>query len=788
VPAGQGAIGIAVREQRAVASADLLEDPRVVLADGLRARLVQTPNRAVLAVPLVADGVAVAVCLVVDRAGTTFTEQDVLLAEAFAHHAALAIANARRFDAVRREEQALSSFFEHAAVPLHWAGPDGIIVRANAAELAMLGYSEAEYIGRHIAELHVDPATIDDMLQRLRAGQTLRDYPARLRARDGSIRHVIIDANVHRDGGRFVHMRCFTRDVTGLRAAEEEMARLLAAERAARAEAEAAERQMAVLDEIARSITSSLDLGVVLQRIAQGAQELCASDTAAMFLRDGDSDAMVPRYRVGPAVRAYEGLRIEPGRGIGGHVLLTGRPLRTEAYRDDPRVPRAFHAIADETGTVTLMVVPITIHERVEGLLYISNRTARSFSERDEAVCVRLAEQAAVAIGNARLFADAQAASRAKDDFLAVLSHELRTPLNAIVGWARMLQAGALTPALTAKAIDVIDRNAAAQVQLIEDLLDVSRIVSGTLRLQRGPVKVAPVLSGALDAVRPTAERKGVRLVALVADTVDVVEADAGRLQQVVWNLLTNAVKFTPRDGTITVTAEEDGEAVRISVADTGVGIDAAALPHVFERFRQADSSTTRQHGGLGLGLALVKHITELHGGTVEAASDGPGKGATFRITLPRTRTPAHAVGAPAPAAAQAVQLAGASVLVMDDEADARDLCAAALAGYGATVATVTSAAEALHQVEAVKPDVVVADLGMPGEDGFAFIRRLRAHESSHGRRAIVVALTAFVSLEDRLRALDAGFDAHVAKPFDPVELATTIQSLLRPDGGAPAA
>jgi PAS domain S-box-containing protein len=789
IPAGVGTIALAVREGRAVATPDVTTDPRIVLTPEIRARLARAPHRSSLAVPLVADGRTIGAFLVGDQPGRTYTEDQRVLAEAFGHHAALAIANAYRFEQSRREQQELSDFFEHATIPLHWVAADGTILRANRAELEMLGYSSDEYVGRHIADFHADAASIDEILRRLKAGETLRDCPARLRARDGSLRDVIIDSNVQWEHGRFVHTRCFTRDVTSLRRAEEEMTRLLVAERAARARAEDAEGQMATLGDIARSITSSLDLDTVLQRIAGGAQELCRSDTAAMFLRDGDTEAMVPRYRVGPALQAYEGLRIEPGRGIGGHVLSTGRPVRTGDYVGDARVPGAFHAIAQEAGTVTLMVVPITIRGRVEGLLYISNRTERAFTPQDEAICMRLAEQAAAAISNARLFADvesaraaAEAASRAKDQFLAVLSHELRTPLNAIVGWARMLRTGSIDPAAVTNAIEVIDRNAAAQVRLVEDLLDVSRIVSGTLSVDLAPVKLAPVLAAALDAVRPAAERKGVRLVSTVAPAIDWVTADAGRLQQVVWNLLVNGVKFTPAGGTVDVSAGAAGDMVRIRVTDTGCGIDGALLPHIFDRFRQGDSSTTRRHGGLGLGLTLVKHLVELHGGTVTAESAGAGAGATFTVTL-RPMVEPNVQSWPAAPWRRRVDLSGVTVLIVDDEPDARDMCAQALSVHGAVVTTASCAAEALERLETATPDILIADIGMPGEDGFSLVRKVRARERA-GARLPVLALTAYASAEDRVRVLEAGFDAHVAKPFDPEALARAVQAQLRPGRG----
>jgi signal transduction histidine kinase len=403
------------------------------------------------------------------------------------------------------------------------------------------------------------------------------------------------------------------------------------------------------------------------------------------------------------------------------------------------------------------------------------------------ALAEELARREARSAENARLFegaetarADAEAASRAKDEFLAVLSHELRTPLTAIVGWARMLRSGNLPPSAVANAVEVIDRNAAVQVQLIEDLLDVSRIVSGTLRLELRPVDLPPVLAAAIDAVRPTAERKGVAITSNVGAGLDLVTADAGRLQQVFWNLLANAVKFTPAGGSVAVTAVGDDGGVRVSVVDTGTGIDAATLPHIFERFRQADSSMTRSHGGLGLGLALVQHIVELHGGAVRAQSHGLGQGATFTVTL-RSAGAAETTETSArdPDEPRGVTLAGVTVLVVDDDPDAREFCEQALARHGATVVTADSVSRALERMDATKADVVVADLAMPGQDGFALIRKLRAAESGRTRRALVVALTAYAGPQDRRRVLDAGFDAHVTKPFDPDQLARTIHALL---------
>jgi len=693
-------------------------------------------------------------------------------------------------------EEPLRDFLDNATIPIHWVGPDGTILRANRAELALLGYSADEYIGRRIADFHVDRTVIDDILRRLEAGETLRDYPARLRCKDGSIRYVVIDSSVYRDGDRFVHSRCFTRDVTHTRLADDERLRALTAEQAARARAETAERRLAVLADIARSLTEALDLDIVLQRVVDGARELSACDSAAIFLREGDTDQMVPRTRVGADLTIYRTLRITPGRGIGGEVMQTGRPVRTENYLADPRVPEGFRAIVAETGTVALMVVPITIRGRVEGLLYISNNVARLFADEDEAVCMRLADHAAIAIHNARLFrserdarSEAEAANRAKDEFLAVLSHELRTPLTSILGWARLLRGAHLDERREAQGLESIERNARLQAQLIEDLLDVSRIVTGKLELDRRPLDLAAVVAAALDEARPSIRAKELTLRAELADAPAPILGDPARLQQVVWNLVVNATKFTPSGGTITVTlAAEDAE-LRLTVADTGAGIPADALPHIFDRFRQADTGSRRQHGGLGLGLAITRQLVELHGGTVTAENiDGDG-GARFVVRLPMRpettrmpRSPALTVGADA----SATTLAGLQVVVVDDDADTRDLLGVVLARAGADIVVAETVAEALDAVVRTRPSLVLADIGMPGENGYDLVRHLRALRNGL-ERIPAVALTAYASVQDRERALAAGFSLHLAKPVEPAELIETVAKLGRAGQAPPA-
>ena len=390
---------------------------------------------------------------------------------------------------------------------------------------------------------------------------------------------------------------------------------------------------------------------------------------------------------------------------------------------------------------------------------------------------------------------EVERASRAKDEFLATVSHELRNPLNAILGWTRMLRAGKLDAERSARALETIERNATMQASLVEDILDVSRIITGKLVLKVGAVDLCAVVSSALETVRLAADAKQIRVDLDLDDGLDLAAGDPERLQQVVWNLLSNAIKFTPRGGTVTVRTRRDGEQVELSVRDDGQGIAPDFLPFVFDRFRQADSTSTRVHGGLGLGLAIVRHLVELHGGTVAVTSDGLGKGATFTVRLPLRAASSASMSSSlmgsageadstastsAPPLGAATQLGGVDVLVVDDEADARELLAALLEHHGATVTAAASVEEALAALAERAPDVIVSDIGMPGADGYELARRLRALADDELRRTPAVALTGFARPEDGVRAADAGFDAHLAKPVDPVRLVSLLERVAR--------
>ncbi len=500
--------------------------------------------------------------------------------------------------------------------------------------------------------------------------------------------------------------------------------------------------------------------------------------------------------------------RLDPDLPFGyPKVLRTGQTelmteVTTEMLERASRNPEHLELIM-KLQYKSWIVVPLTALGRTFGAMTFSwAGREKKYSQADVPLAEEIGRRASLAIENARLYRDAtvalaserrardqaEEATRLKDEFLATLSHELRTPLNAILGWGRLLQAGSVPEEKKTKALDTIVRNAVTQNQLIEDLLDVSRIISGKLRLDVDSVDMNQILEAALDVMRPAADAKGVRLQALLDPDVGLISGDAGRLQQIVWNLLANAVKFTPREGRVHITLRRKESYVEVSVADTGVGIAAEFLPYVFHRFRQQDGAITRKAGGLGLGLAIVKNLVELHGGSVSAHSDGEGKGATFIVQIPvapvssrpvpQSERAATARGPVALEVACPSEVEGLKILVIDDEPDARELIRTVLEHCRALVTTAASAAEALDSLGREIPDVIVSDIGMPGEDGYAFIRTLRTRTREEGGRVPAVALTAYARPEDRTRALVEGFQSHATKPIDPQELLIVIANL----------
>ncbi len=416
-------------------------------------------------------------------------------------------------------------------------------------------------------------------------------------------------------------------------------------------------------------------------------------------------------------------------------------------------------------------------------LYILADISARKEAEQERSELLNRAQAARL---------EAERTSRLKDEFLATLSHELRTPLNAILGWARLLHGGQLDAKTASRAIESVERNAKIQTKLVEDLLDVSRIITGKWRLETRPVDVGTSVESSIDAIRTTLEAKEITVERELDPGVGLVMADPSRLQQILWNLLSNAVKFTPKRGHIQVRVAREGANAAISVKDDGKGITEEFLPYVFERFRQADGSLTRKYGGLGLGLAIARHLTELHGGTIEVESAGENQGSVFTVNLPllsewsSERLTGEVVRFPHSAAPEATPpelsttLKGLRILVVDDEPSSRDLLLTLLSRCGAEVETGSSASQALTEVPRFKPDVVISDIEMPEQDGYTLVRQLRLLEDDLGQRIPAVALTAHARTEDRMQALAAGFDTHVCKPVEPAELVTVVASLAR--------
>jgi PAS domain S-box-containing protein len=552
------------------------------------------------------------------------------------------------------------------------------------------------------------------------------------------------------------------------------------------------QREAEVIAKVVQRINASLDLQTTLEHLVDGARELCDADIGRIVVRDPESGRMHLRHQIGVRWEGYhDGMTIEPGRGSGGQVLLTGRPFRTDNYAEDPRIGGHYAVARAVDGTIAQMVVPIPGESDIAGLLYIDRREARPFTDRDEAVLARLAGHAGTAIRNSQLFAaeqtaraEADAANRGKDHFLAVLSHELRTPLNAILGWARMLRAGQLNEGQRAHAMDVIERNAELQGQLIGDLLDISRIAVGKMEIERAPVDLVLVVRQAADGVAAELAAKKLRLVVDLDHTAGEVFGDARRLEQVVSNLLLNAIKFTGEEGRIELRLARHETSARLTVTDTGIGIDPAMLSVIFNPFEQADTSTTRKHRGLGLGLAIVRQVVELHGGAIRADSEGLGQGATFTIDLPvlAVRVGARAAGSGVrrQAPGSAIALKGCRVLVVDDQPDAADLLAFVLTRFGAEAHVASSGADALQALVASDFDVLVSDIAMPDLDGYGLIRQVRAKAVRTDRPIRAVAVTAHMAAEVRAQVLAAGFDACITKPLDPADLIELLERLRR--------
>jgi signal transduction histidine kinase/FixJ family two-component response regulator len=593
---------------------------------------------------------------------------------------------------------------------------------------------------------------------------------------------------------------------------------LITREKSAREEAERGRRRSALLADASNLLAVALEspaaIGAVAQRVVPEFADWCVIDVV-----DPDANGTFRRTAIGSvddpdrrAVAARLLLEHDLPDNSGGvaRVMRTGQPelvpvVSTPSLADLAGREPSMAAFV-ELGATSYLTVAMQARGRSIGALsLIASDGSRRYTGDDLRLAEDLAHRLAVALDSARLYHDAQDANRMKDEFLAVVSHELRTPLNAILGWSQLLHQGALDEPSIAQGMSAIERNARSQARIIDDVLDVSRIIQGKLRLEMRSTLLQPVIADALDAIRPAADAKRITVETHVDPRLagGEVRGDAERLRQVTWNLLSNAIKFTSEGGKVDVTlARPDDGHVELRVRDTGKGIDPRFLPHVFERFRQADSSSTRAHGGLGLGLAIVRHLVELHGGIVLAESTGLGAGATFTVRLPLLprnvdeRYPdddpaahdAHLKQRRRASAPIARELVGLRVLLVEDEPDARELFASMLEMSGAIVTAVPGAGEAIAAFERHPPDVLLSDIGMAGEDGYGLIRTIRTIESRRAPgapRTPALAITAFARAEDRRRALSAGFHMHLAKPVSSAQFITAVSTLVRTTAAA---
>jgi PAS domain S-box-containing protein len=661
---------------------------------------------------------------------------------------------------------------------------NSIITSWNRAAERIFGYTAAEAIGQSVRILIPNELQSEEdlVLAKIRAGEKVDHYETIRQHKDGSRLSISLTVSpIRNDKGEIIGASKVARDIT-------ERSRLLTAARE-----HAANTQK--LSEVGAVVASTLDREAIVQKVTDIATELTRAEFGAFFynVTDPESGDAFMLYTLSGAPReAFAQFPHPRATAIFAPTFHGEAPVRLDDVTADRRYGKSapyFGMPAGHLPVRSYLAVPVKgLKGDVLGGLFFGHSEVGVFTEQHERLALGVAAWASVALQNARLYADAQVANQMKDEFLAVLSHELRTPLNAIVGYSRLLRGGILPPDKTARGLETLERNATWLTQIVEDVLDVSRIVSGKIRLDVQPVELPVIVDNAVATIQPAADAKGLRIQTMIDPRVGPVSGDPGRLQQVVWNLVSNAVKFTPKNGRVQVRLERVNSHVEMVVSDTGVGIRPDFLPYVFERFRQADAGTTRRTGGLGLGLAIVRHIVEMHGGTVEASSAGEGKGATFRVRLPLMIVHPEPVETrrehPRTERREALtglgNLRGIHVFAIDDEEDALQLLRVVLETAGAQVTTHNSPATALERIAEVRPQVLVVDLGMPEMDGFELITRLRKSTNPAIRGIPAAALTAFARSEDRTKALRSGFEMHLAKPVDPGELVASVATLAR--------
>lgn len=672
-----------------------------------------------------------------------------------------------------------------------------IVTSWNPGAERIFGYTAAEMIGHSITTI-IPPERQDEepeIIARLRRGEQVEHFDTQRMRKDGSRIEVSLTISPIRNAdGVVVGASKIARDITDRKLAEDALHRQQA--------------KLKIVNSLGASFSAELDLEKLIQAVTDAGRELCGAAFGAFFYTVvNEQGKSLQLYTLSGAPRsAFEKFGMPRATPIFEPTFLGTAVVRSGDIQKDSRygkLPPHHGMPPGHLPVRSYLAVPVISNAtKVIGGLFFGHPEPNVFTDESEELLIAVAAQASVAIENARLYqaqrqatekiqaagAEAERQSRLKDEFLATLSHELRTPLQSILGWIQVIRSEDRTEEELELGLEVIDRNAQSQTRIIEDLLDMSRILSGKVRLDVQRVNLSSAIESALETVKPAAEAKEIRLQSVIDPLAKPVAGDPNRLQQIFWNLLSNAIKFTPKSGKVQIVLERVNSHLEVSVSDSGMGISEEFLPYVFERFRQADATSTRSHGGLGLGLAIVKNLVELHGGWVRVKSPGMNQGATFTVAFPsppvhseaeETRRHPHATPPSRPVGPYP-RLENTKVLVVEDEDDSRQLLVNVLKRAGADVLSAPSVDKALSILGAHQFDVILSDIGMPGKNGHEFIRAVRALPADQGGATPAIALTAYARTEDRIHAISSGFQMHIAKPADSLELLTMVESLVK--------
>ena len=692
-------------------------------------------------------------------------------------------------EALREGEERYRVLVENANDIVYMLSPDGRITSINRAAETITGYSTDELLSMNIKDLATagSQPVIEQMLETKTGNRTRTNFEITIHTKNGNLLTLEVSNRIVSKG--LVSIQGIARDISMRKRAEET---LREADHRALSEYE---RLLERISGLAVALGTGRELNTIFSALGEFTRVSVPCDGFFVSLYDPIRDVRTACYAWADN-KELDVSELPPmpitTSGPNSRALRLAQVIITNDYVSATRGHLSVNVGPDDgLRPQSSMAIPMSVMGRIIGTIEVQSYKGDAYRRQHATAMEMAANLTAVAIENIRLLKlergakeSAEESNRLKDEFLATVSHELRTPLTAILGWSRLLESGALSGPAELQAIDTIWRNAKAQAQIIDDILDVSRIITGNLYMDLHPVDLAPVIENAVNVVRPTADAKGIKIECELDHVPAVVSGDANRLQQVVWNLLSNAVKFTNSGGRVNVSLLQESSSVILSVRDTGQGIRREFLPYVFDRFRQADSTTTRQHGGLGLGLAIARHLIEIHGGTITAESEGAGKGATFVITLPSMESAANQeefqTAANGRQTKATMLLSGVCVLVVDDDEDTLQLMATALSSRQAKVVAVTSAGEAIRAIEINRPDVLISDIAMPGEDGYGLIERIRTMEQDYAAPIPAVAITAYAKEEDRERALSSGFQLYLAKPVELTELISVVAQAAR--------